>query len=143
MTAEQFVDSVCSLSGTAPNKLDAKIIPTSQIKTVGKWIWSTTPALSSPAQETIYFRKFFTLQSIPSDAYCIATCDNEFTLWVNGKRVSEGNNWTQPVTSDLSTYLKSGENSIIVKAVNQGDSPNPAGFFAEILFRNNSTTNWQ
>ncbi|MDB4545093.1 DUF1549 domain-containing protein [bacterium] len=143
MTAEQFVDSVWSLSGTAPNKLDAKIIPTSQIKTVGKWIWSTTPALSSPAQETVYFRKFFTLQSIPSDAYCIATCDNEFTLWVNGKRVSEGNNWTQPVTSDLSTYLKSGENSIIVKAVNQGDSPNPAGFFAEILFRNNSTTNWQ
>lgn len=143
MSAEQFVDSVWNLSGTAPKKVDAKIIPPRQKKTVGKWIWNDTPAISSPAKETVYFRRSFTLKSKPSDAYCIATCDNEFTLWINGKRVSEGKDWTQPITSNLRAHLKSGENSIVVKAVNQGDSPNPAGFFAEILFRNGSTANWQ
>lgn len=143
MTAEQFVDSVWSLSGTTPNKVDAKIISAGQQKTIAKWIWSNTPAMSSPAQEIVYFRKTFTLQSQPADAFCIATCDNEFTLWVNGQRVSDGKNWTQPATSDLSTHLKSGENSIIVKAVNRGTSPNPAGFIAEVLFRNSSTQNWQ
>lgn len=143
MTAEQFVDSVWSLSGTAPNKIDAKITPTGRKKTVANWIWSNTPALSSPAKETVYFRKRITLESPPSDAYCIATCDNEFTLWVNGKRVSVGKDWTQPVTSNLRDHLKIGQNSIIVKAVNQGTSPNPAGFVAEILLRNSPTEKWR
>ncbi|MCP4477738.1 MAG: DUF1553 domain-containing protein, partial [Planctomycetaceae bacterium] len=80
---------------------------------------------------------------LPSEAYCIATCDNEFTLWVNGKRVSEGKDWTQPVTANLHDHLKPGRNSIIIKAVNQGNAPNPAGLIAEILFRNSPTENWQ
>lgn len=143
MTAEQFVDSVWSLSGVAPKKIDAKITPTGQKKTVANWIWSNTPALSSPAKETVYFRKLVTLESPPTDAYCIATCDNEFTLWINGKLVSEGKDWTQPVTSNLRDHLKAGENSIIVKAVNQGDSPNPAGFVAEISLRNSPTEKWR
>ncbi|MCP4776904.1 MAG: DUF1553 domain-containing protein, partial [Planctomycetaceae bacterium] len=97
----------------------------------------------SPAQEIVYFRKSFSLETLPSEAYCIATCDNEFTLWVNGKRVSEGKDWTQPVTANLHDHLKPGRNSIIIKAVNQGNAPNPAGLIAEILFRNSPTENWQ
>ena len=143
MTAEQFVDSVWNLSGSAPNKIDAKLIPTGQKKTAAKWIWSNTPALSSPAQEIVYFRKSFSLETLPSEAYCIATCDNEFTLWVNGKRVSEGKDWTQPATANLHGHLKRGRNLIIIKAVNQGNAPNPAGLIAEILFRNGPTENWQ
>lgn len=143
MTAEQFVDSVWRLSGSAPDKIDAKITPAVEKKTVAKWIWSNTPALSSPAKETVYFRKRFSLESPASDAYCIATCDNEFTLWVNGTRVSDGKDWTQPVTSNLRDHLKIGQNTIIIKAVNQGSAPNPAGLLAEILFRSAPKENWQ
>ena len=66
---------------------------------------------------------------MPTEARAFVTCDNVYTLFINGKKVSSGDTWDQPGVADIRAYLVKGENVIAVKAVNEGDQPNPAGFF--------------
>jgi hypothetical protein len=138
LTAEQFVDAVWQLTGAAPTKFDAPILrgkpdPTAAARQAlaGTWIWSQADSSAAPAGETIAFRKQFNLKELPSQAVAVATCDNEYILYVNGAKVQAGENWQAPDTIPLTNHLKKGVNELLIVAKNGGASPNPAGLYFE------------
>lgn len=137
MTAEQFVDAVWNLTGSAPKQVDAKVHVPGDVALTGHWIWKDVGTQKSPAGEVVYFRYVLELASIPASASCVTTCDNTFDLFVNGKRVGKGKNWLEPVTMNIRPQLVTGKNVILIKATNQGDAPNPAALFAELLLKHN------
>jgi len=144
LTAEQLVDAVWQLTGTAPLKMDAgvlrgKVDPAiaKQIQVRGQWVWgdSAKPGSTPPSGETITLRKTFKLDAEPTSASAVVTCDNGFTLFVNNKKISGGDDWSKLAAVPLQTALKKGANSILVIATNAGKGPNAAGFFFDARIR--------
>ncbi|WDI43873.1 DUF1549 domain-containing protein [Bremerella sp. P1] len=137
MTAEQFVDCVWQVTDTSPNKFDAPVIrgnlstgSSSKVEVAGQWIWNQTDVSQAAAGETITLRKQFDLAEVPSDGFALVTCDNEYTLYVNGKKLAAGNNWMEPDLVRLGS-LKQGANEVLIVAKNAGSGPNAAGLFFE------------
>ena len=148
LTAEQFVDTVWQITGTAPTRFDAQVVrgkPSTEavdaMKLTGQWIWSHADAGNAKAGETFTARKKFTLKSAPVRAGAVATADNEFKLYINGALVASGDNWENPEAIALETKLKAGANDILLVAKNGGSGPNPAGviFEARIKLADGST----
>ncbi|MFC5457040.1 DUF1549 domain-containing protein [Prosthecobacter fluviatilis] len=144
LTAEQFVDAIWQLTGAAATKMDAgvlrgKVDPelARQIKIQGQWIWghSAKPGSTPPSDETITLRKTVKLDADPASASAVVTCDNGYTLFVNNRKVSAGEDWTKLAAVPLQTALHKGANSILVIATNAGKGPNPAGFFFDARIR--------
>jgi hypothetical protein len=138
LTAEQFVDAVWQLTGTAPARFDAPVLrgkpdpaAAAQMKIQGKWIWSRADTQSAAGGETVVFRRQFTLNELPQQAIAVATCDNAYTLYVNGAKVHAGENWQAPDAIALTNHLKMGANELLIVAKNGGGSPNPAGLLFE------------
>ncbi|WP_397383185.1 DUF1549 domain-containing protein [Prosthecobacter sp.] len=144
LTAEQFVDAIWQITGAAPSKMDAgvlrgKVDPelAKQIKIQGQWIWGQSAKSGStpPSGETITLRKTIKLDTDPASASAVVTCDNGYTLFVNNRKVSAGDDWTKLAAVPLQTALRKGANSILVIATNAGKGPNPAGFFFDARVR--------
>ncbi|MCF7789857.1 MAG: DUF1549 domain-containing protein [Prosthecobacter sp.] len=144
LTAEQFVDAIWQITGSAPTKMDAgvlrgKVDPelAKQIQIQGQWIWghSAKPGSTPPSGETITLRKTIKLDTDPASASAVVTCDNGYTLFVNGRKISAGDDWTKLAAVPLQTALRKGANSILVIATNAGKGPNPAGFFFDARVR--------
>ena len=144
MTAEQFVDAVWQLTGSAPNKFDAPIqrgkpieIDVAQPKATdpqGVWIWSDTARSPSvpPAGEKIALRKSFTLDALPNQAFGVITCDNEYRLWINDRLIAQDKAWESLESFDAIAALRVGQNLILVEAINGGNGPNPAALYFEM-----------
>ncbi len=144
LTAEQFVDAIWQLTGAAPAKMDASVLrgkvdpALAKLITVeGQWIWgdSAKPGSTPPSGESITLRKTFKLDADPASASAVITCDNGFTLFVNNKKISAGDDWSKLAAVPLQTALKKGANSIIAIATNAGKGPNAAGFFFDARIR--------
>ena len=140
LTAEQFVDAIWQLTDAAPTKMDASVlrgkVDAALAKTItvtGQWIWSDNP--KPAAGETITLRKTIKLDADPASASAVVTCDNGYTLFVNNKKISEGDDWTKLAAVPLQTALKKGANTIIAIAKNAGNGPNAAGFFFDARVR--------
>ncbi len=137
MTAEEFVDAVCVLSGVddsgrpAVVKPPARQLAASGGKTVpaveAQWVWSHKGALASDDGGRILLRKVLKLTEKPTRAPAVITCDNEFVLYVNGKQVAQSENWQQPVEIDLAPHLVVGDNVIALAATNWPDVENKRG----------------
>lgn len=139
LTAEQFLDAVWQITGSAPTKYDAPLVrgkpggkSTGQDAIVGKWIWSLADSADAPAGETVVFSKKWDLKQVPAQAVVVITCDNRYTLHVNGQKVHAGENWKQPDLIPLAGRLKAGPNELVIVANNGGNGPNPAGLLAEL-----------
>jgi len=95
-----------------------------------KWIWRAegNPAQAAPPGAR-YFRRILTVESGSpiTSARLEMTADNSFQCWVNGQSAGSGDDWNRTFSMDLTRLLKPGANLLAVKAVNGGDSPNPAG----------------
>ena len=159
LTAEQFIDAVWQLTSTAPTKMDApvfrgKLDPnTADIPLTGQWIWGSSAAdgKAPPSDETLLFRATWTLDDAPASGAAILTCDNECTLYINGRKIIESSDWTQLLAVPLHDKLQKGANQIVVLAKNAGKGPNPAGLYFQAhakLANNtvatlNSDTTWQ
>lgn len=140
LTAEQFLDAVWQLTGAAPSNMDAQVNRTKpgEAKSVSgnhhaEWIWNTVDATQSPAGETVAFRKTWTVAEKPERAVAVVSCDNEFSLYLNGRLVGRGQQWDSPDLLALDG-LVAGSNELLVVARNGGDSPNPAGLWCEVGF---------
>ena len=147
-TAEQFVDTVWQITGTAPTRFDAQVVrgkasveAVDAMKLTGQWIWGHADAGNAKAGETFTAQKKFTLKSAPVRAGAVATADNEFKLYVNGALAGAGDNWENPEAIALETRLKAGANEIVLVAKNGGTAPNPAGviFEARLKFADGTT----
>jgi hypothetical protein len=143
LTAEQFIDAIWQLTGTAPVKMDATLMrgkpdpkAAKAIQLSAQWIWGDSAKTGPPPSgETITLRKKITLAEGISGAAALVTCDNEFTLYVNGRKISRGENWQQLEAAPLQTALKPGDNVIAIIAKNAGSGPNAAGAFFEARVR--------
>src|SRR5205823_5097439 len=133
MSAEQFRDAVSTLTGIWPAKQDATLSPASERYAKSKWIWSDKSAATSTAPGTVYFRRIVELNPGVAAAEAIVTCDNEFDLLINGKKVASGDNWQKPVVVDLKPHLVTGKNIVAVVATNTTDTPGPAGLWFNLL----------
>ena len=130
MTAEQFVDAIWRITGTAPPQTDfAPPLPSNQSSAArASWIW-INDGVQSPAGETIGLKKTIELATLPQAVRAVITCDNQFILHINGKEVARSDNWMVPQVLDLMPHLRTGANEIFVLAKNAGEAPNGAGFY--------------
>jgi Protein of unknown function (DUF1549)/Protein of unknown function (DUF1553)/Planctomycete cytochrome C len=150
MTAEQFIDSVWQMTQAAPAKFDAPVGRTkpgatgaAAEKLAAQWIWGASAADGKlPASgESISLRRSFEVKGPLKRAGAVVTCDNEYTLFVNGRELSKSTNWNTVDAVPLENALKQGTNEIIVVAKNAGKGPNAAGLFfdARLRFENGKT----
>jgi len=137
MSAEQFVDAVWSITGTAPEKT-SEGIPRGRTQIgpelVAKWIWADRSAsVLAPQGETITLGTEFDLNFFPVSARAVFIADNEAEIYVNGKLAAKeaGSGRGPQARSVELACLKQGRNTILVAARNGGHSPNPAGFIME------------
>ena len=96
-----------------------------------QWIWypEGNPAQSAPVGKR-YFHRIIHVdeKKVLASAIAGVTADNEFTLWINGKKVSEGDNFHVNVTPPITSFLKPGDNVLAVAVSNTGGAANPAGW---------------
>ncbi len=110
------------------------------------WIWypqSGAANASAPLGKR-FFRTQIHLRNLGNvkRAVFVGTVDNQFSLYVNGRRIGGGSDWYQPLRFNLLPYLHTGENIIAIAARNIGTSPNPAGVIAavKIAYRSGGLT---
>src|ERR1700759_2565428 len=65
-----------------------------------------------------------------TDAQIIIAADNNYTLYVNGDLIGQGNDWE--VSQQYCVTLEPGCNVFAVAVENQGTTPNPAAWIAAI-----------
>ena len=106
-----------------------------------QWIWypEGKPNQVAPAG-TRYFRRKF---SVPGGKKIAAvtsdlTCDNGFTLYVNGVQAGQGANWSQPPKLDIKEHLTPGVNTLAIAAINESSAAGLTGKFA-IQFDDNTS----
>ena len=68
-------------------------------------------------KKNLYFRKTFALEKKPSEAKICLMCVQEYTLYLNGKKVAEGKGM-EPVTLEIGEELQAGENVAAIKVYN-------------------------
>ncbi len=95
------------------------------------WIWypEGSPAENAPPS-TRYFQRIITVDAKKGLASATAalSADNSFTLWINGQKVSEGDNFRATVKTSITSFLRPGANVLAVSAINGGEGANPAGW---------------
>jgi hypothetical protein len=140
MTAEQFLDSVWQMTSAAPTAFDAPVIrnvpqaaDSEPVALQAKWIWGDSAAggCVPPSGEAILLRRQFVLSADADQGGAVLTCDNGFALFINGREVKSGSEWTKTEAVPLRGLLKKGENTVVAIATNAGNGPNAAGFFFE------------
>ena len=138
MTAEQFLDAIWQITATHPSKPTAAVDrsprasaaskntePIPQVPVSAKWIWHDGQGSSK-----CELRTSIQLKQVPQAASVLATCDNAFTMKVNGKQVASSKNWQAPLQFEITKYLVAGKNQIEVAGEMFGGS---AGFICQLL----------
>ncbi|WP_367871434.1 DUF1549 domain-containing protein [Luteolibacter sp. Populi] len=137
MSAEQFVDAVWSLTGTAPEKAAPGVPRTkagSPVALTAKWIWSDAGAsASAPVGETLVLATEVELPAAPVAVPAVFIADNEAEVYVNGVNVaSEKGSPSGPQKRQVELgHFRAGRNTLMVVARNGGTAPNPAGVIFE------------
>ncbi len=90
-----------------------------------QWVWYGGDGIP----DRVALRQSFEVSGDVKQARIAATCDNGFTLWVNGKEVLKGNSWEKLEAADVKPHLKAGKNQVSVLATNEGGA---AGFLARL-----------
>lgn len=136
LTAEQFVDAVWQLTGTAPKEANKSIPRTSGAGSPplqGKWIWSRANASAgAPAGERVVLRHRWESAHAMAAGTAVISCDNGAEVFVNGVSAGTAENWEAPATLNIPA-LPAGKHTIQIIATNGGSGPNPAGLFFEAL----------
>ena len=141
LTAEQFVDALWRLTGTAPLKVDAAVARTPAGQASMAWqaqpLWSNDKAKGElpPVGETRVFRLRFQVPAALAKAGCVVSCDNSYELFVNGKTAAKGDDWQAPQAFDLTSYLRPGENEFLLVGRNGGNAPNAAAVWLQAFLR--------
>lgn len=129
-----------SMGLLTPNDWKGKWIGLDEVETApskppGNWIWfpEGEPAQAAPAG-TRYFRVTVTVpegQKVTKGQLAV-TADNEFTAWLNGKRLGSGGDFHALTVFPIGEALTAGANALAVEVKNAGDNPNPAGLFGSV-----------
>lgn len=144
LTAEQFVDAIWRLTGTTPAKIELKVPRVTPDATIKKkpvvepllaaaiWSGDIAGGRVPAAGEARTFRHSLVLEAYVDTAVCVITCDNGFELYVNGKKIGEGDKWEDPQSFDLSSVLLKGTNQVMIVGRNGGQAPNLAALWFQV-----------
>jgi putative heme-binding domain-containing protein len=94
-----------------------------QDKSAPKWIWLDK---NPKDNQTVYFRKVFDAPANLTAAKIAGTCDNEMTVYLDGKEVLKSSEWETPVSKDVLDILKSSKGKHVL-AVQGLNTSGPAG----------------
>src|SRR5204862_4838091 len=121
LSPEQFRDALTAVTGIGSTLPAAEIQSASRgggprteptAAVAAKWVWSEPDAATKAKTGAIYLRKDFSLPEIPAEAAVVVMCDNSFFFNVNGQRIGQGDDFTQPYVFDIRSRLKKGANFI-------------------------------
>jgi hypothetical protein len=141
MSAEQLMDSIWQVTASNPKNPTAKVnrkfdnakpVPADIVsfdwpeKISSHWIWTQEDA------PKIKLRKEVTLDEKPLSAGILATCDNAFSLSVNGHLIARSTAWERPVKFLQPDLFQAGKNLIEVEAEMFGGS---CGFVGQIVLQ--------
>ena len=128
LSAEQFSDAVSQI--IAPMYPQVAFNPNGDdIDAIRIWhLEEELGRVVLPEPGKRYFRKLFQVskEAIKKGEILISV-DNSYTLFVNGKKVSENNNEKVVDKIDIQNHLKAGKNTIAIIGGNGGVIANPAG----------------
>ncbi len=83
-----------------------------------EWIWSPEHSKENvPPGATVYFRKTFTVRD-PEQAAISIAADDTYELFLNGRRVAEGESTRKMGEHDLSKFIGRGPNVVGVRVTN-------------------------
>lgn len=94
------------------------------------WIWSPAHSKDQVPAATCYCRASYELPECES-AQVQITCDDAFTLFVNGQQVAAEENWRLLRTYDVKSLLQPGRNVLAVEARNT--EPGSAGLVVRLV----------
>jgi putative heme-binding domain-containing protein len=95
-----------------------------------QWIWTPEHPRGAATEGDCYFRKTMQLSSVERATVTI-TADDQYELFVNGRKIGTGNSIRQMEQYDVSGLLVRGRNVIGVRVTNL--SPGPAAVAARVL----------
>lgn len=78
-----------------------------------QWIWGTDN------NSDYVLKTSFTAKDVTA-ARLKASCDNEGTVFINGRRVATSAAWEEPMSADVAKYIVKGQNTITAKVANHG-----------------------
>ena len=142
LTAEQFVDAIWQLSGSAPAAFDAPVVRGDKppgrsekyaVSSSGVWGPSVDEGLP-PNGEKILLRREFRPSKPVRFAGIIAAADNAFVLYLNNEQIFSGVKVTDLKAASIASRLRGDENRILIVAENRGPKPNVAGVFCTVRF---------
>ncbi|HEX8296904.1 MAG TPA: c-type cytochrome [Chthoniobacteraceae bacterium] len=81
-----------------------------------EWVWH--PDAEPAAGDVRYFRRSFSIPGKVRKAEVQAVCDDEMTLFLNGKEVGKSNSWKEPIIANLAGEVRTGENVLAVQGKN-------------------------
>ncbi|MBA3700736.1 MAG: c-type cytochrome [Planctomycetes bacterium] len=93
------------------------------------WIWNSPTASNN---QTVCFRKNFTVDAVPASAKLMVTGDNHAAVFINGVKVGSSDEWKEPVSVDVAKHLKAGSNIIAVEGRNDDGA---AAMVAKIVLK--------
>ncbi len=102
-----------------------------------QWIWTPEHPRGQAAEGDCYFRKTIQLGSV-EQAKVTITADDQYELYVNGRKIGAGNSIRQMEQYDVSGLLVRGRNVIGVRVTNL--SSGPAALAARVLVQPTGTT---
>ncbi|MEE2640542.1 MAG: DUF1549 domain-containing protein [Planctomycetota bacterium] len=138
LTAEQFLDGVWQLTGTVP-KAKKGPIPDLQNQSpptrsdakapASGWIWNRKDSQNAAGNESVTFEGKIEFPTRPESAWIVITCDNEYTLFVNKRKIRNDSNWNTVELLDIRQWARKGSNEIRIIAKNHTEAANPAGLY--------------
>lgn len=137
LSAEQFSDAISQV--VAPVYQAVAYNPNEE-KMPAKRIWHHEKDLTNtvlPLPGKRYFRKVFQLSKKNiKNASVLISVDDAYALFINGKKVGQGNDWTKVGKYDVTNLLHKGDNIIAVEGNNIGKIDNPASilFAMKVVF---------
>src|SRR5438445_7936972 len=90
---------------------------------VPNWIWG-------PDQNKKYMLRKEFLNTGIKEARLRVTCDNRFTLYLNGKQIAASTEWQNPVELDVTKHLAERDNVLEAEVINDGGQ---AGFILQMV----------
>lgn len=97
-----------------------------------QWIWAQDHEQGNIPIGRCFFRKAFRMTQ-PESGQISIWCDDKYTLYVNGMRVSEGMSWQKPDQHDVTKHLIQGRNVVAVAV--QNSEGNTAGLAARLIVK--------
>lgn len=104
-----------------------------------KWVWLNK---TESENQTIYLRKEFEAKGAIAAARLLLACDNEMTVFLDGKQVAQHSGWDPLFVNLTSHFDKETPNGLHVLAIEAKNVGGPAGVLAELTLESGWRDAW-